>query len=48
MGDVLGIIQRAEEAIDQDDAKRLEGKIKVDHDTARRLFTLICALHWKG
>lgn len=28
MGDVLGIIQRAEEAIDQDDAKRLEGKIK--------------------
>jgi uncharacterized protein (UPF0262 family) len=27
---------------------RLEGKIKVDHDTARRLFTLICALHWKG
>lgn len=27
---------------------RLEGKIRVDHDTARRLFTLICALHWKG
>ncbi|MEM7619512.1 MAG: UPF0262 family protein [Pseudomonadota bacterium] len=27
---------------------RLEGKINVDFDTARRLFTLICALHWKG
>jgi uncharacterized protein (UPF0262 family) len=25
--------------------ERLEGKIEVDHDTARRLFTLICALH---
>jgi uncharacterized protein (UPF0262 family) len=29
-------------------AERLQGKILVDHDTARRLFTLICALHWKG
>ncbi|MCB1471888.1 MAG: UPF0262 family protein [Rhodobiaceae bacterium] len=28
--------------------ERLEGKIDVDHDTARRLFTLICVLHWKG
>jgi uncharacterized protein (UPF0262 family) len=28
--------------------ERLKGKIRVDHDTARRLFTLICALHWKG
>ena len=27
---------------------RLAGKIGVDHDTARRLFTLICALHWRG
>ena len=26
---------------------RLDGKIAVDHDTARRLFTLICALHIK-
>ena len=25
--------------------ERLEGKVKVDFDTARRLFTLICALH---
>ena len=28
--------------------QRLEGKITLDHDTARRLFTLICALHWRG
>lgn len=28
--------------------ERLEGKIKIDFDTARRLFTLISALHWKG
>jgi len=28
--------------------ERLAGKINVDLDTARRLFTLICALHWKG
>ena len=28
--------------------ERLSGKIGVDLDTARRLFTLICALHWKG
>jgi uncharacterized protein (UPF0262 family) len=28
--------------------ERLSGKITVDIDTARRLFTLICALHWKG
>jgi len=27
---------------------RLEGKVKLDFDTARRLFTLICALYWKG
>jgi uncharacterized protein (UPF0262 family) len=27
---------------------RLEGKIEVDFPTARRLFTLICALHRRG
>jgi uncharacterized protein (UPF0262 family) len=27
---------------------RLGGKIDVDFDTARRLFTLICVLHWRG
>ena len=28
--------------------ERLKDKVEVDFDTARRLFTLICALHWKG
>jgi uncharacterized protein (UPF0262 family) len=28
--------------------RRLEGKVVVDQDTARRLFTLICALQWRG
>lgn len=28
--------------------ERLEGKIEVDFTTARRLFTLISVLHWKG
>jgi len=27
---------------------RLEGKVATDLDTARRLFTLVCALHWRG
>ncbi len=27
---------------------RLAGKIETDVDTSRRLFTLICALHWRG
>ena len=27
---------------------RLAGKVDTDMDTARRLFTLICALHWRG
>ncbi|MEQ1953947.1 UPF0262 family protein [Mesorhizobium sp. CN2-181] len=27
---------------------RLTGKIELDFDTARRLFTLICVLHWRG
>src|SRR6267142_6447638 len=28
--------------------ERLKQKLEVDFDTARRLFTLICVLHWKG
>src|SRR3954463_2640482 len=28
--------------------ERLAGKVVLDHDTARRIFTLIFALHWKG
>lgn len=28
--------------------ERLAGKVDTDDATARRLFTLICALHWRG
>jgi uncharacterized protein (UPF0262 family) len=28
--------------------ERLDGKVTIDFDTARRIFTLIFALHWKG
>jgi uncharacterized protein (UPF0262 family) len=28
--------------------ERLKDKVMIDIDTARRLFTLICVLHWKG
>ena len=28
--------------------ERLDGKIEVDFDTARRLFTLVCALDWRS
>ncbi len=28
--------------------ERLKDKVTIDIDTARRLFTLICVLHWKG
>jgi len=27
---------------------RLQGKADIDHDTARRLFTLVCVLHFGG
>ncbi len=27
---------------------RLGGKIRIDFDTARRLFTLVCVLYWRG
>ena len=26
----------------------LDGKVEIDHDTARRLFTLVCVLHIRG
>ena len=29
-------------------AERLAGKVAIDHDTARRLFTLICVLHLRA
>lgn len=28
--------------------QRLKGKVEIDFDTARRIFTLVCALHWRG
>lgn len=28
--------------------ERLAGKVEIDHNTARRLFTLICVLHIRG
>jgi uncharacterized protein (UPF0262 family) len=28
--------------------ERLAGKVELDEDTSRRLFTLICALRWRG
>ncbi len=28
--------------------ERLDGKVRVDAPTSRRLFTLLCALHWRG
>ena len=39
-----GLHDEASETLRQ----RLEGKVDLDHDTARRLFTLIFALHWRG
>ena len=28
--------------------ERLNGKVEIDFNTARRLFTLVCVLHWRG
>ena len=28
--------------------ERLSGKVRIDFETSRRLFTLISVLHWKG
>lgn len=39
-----GLHNEASELLQQ----RLDGKVEVDFDTARRLFTLIFALHWRG
>ena len=37
-------------SIDTQDAvqERLKGKVRIDFETSRRLFTLNCVLHWKG
>ena len=39
-----GLHNEASELLQQ----RLDGKVEVDFDTARRLFNLIFALHWRG
>ncbi|GJD82233.1 hypothetical protein HPGCJGGD_0085 [Methylobacterium haplocladii] len=39
-----GLHNEASELLKQ----RLDGKVDLDHQTARRLFTLVFALHWKG
>jgi uncharacterized protein (UPF0262 family) len=45
-------IDHSRRALHDDGARvllgRLDGKIETDFDTARRLFTLLAALHWKG
>jgi uncharacterized protein (UPF0262 family) len=50
--DKIEAIDMGRRAIHNDGSRilteRLEGKVQVDLDTARRLFTLICVLHWKG
>ena len=50
--DKIEAIDMGRRAIHNDGSRvlmeRLRGKVAVDIDTARRLFTLICVLHWKG
>jgi uncharacterized protein (UPF0262 family) len=50
--DKIEAIDMGRRAIHNDGSKilmdRLQDKVTVDIDTARRLFTLICVLHWKG
>jgi uncharacterized protein (UPF0262 family) len=50
--DKIEAIDMGRRAIHNDGSRvlmdRLKGKVMVDIDTARRLFTLICVLHWKG
>ncbi len=50
--DKIEAIDMGRRAIHNDGSRilmeRLTGKVTVDIDTARRLFTLICVLHWKG
>ncbi len=50
--DKIEAIDMGRRAIHNDGSRilmeRLKEKVTVDLDTARRLFTLICVLHWKG
>ena len=43
-GELLAVVAAESEAA----AVEGRSKIKVDFETARRLFTLVCVLHWKG
>src|SRR5229473_2673626 len=50
--DRIEALDMARRALHDDGSKilmeRLARKVRLDFDTARRLFTLICVLHWKG
>ena len=50
--DKIEAIDMGRRAIHNDGSRilmeRLKEKVVIDVDTARRLFTLICVLHWKG
>jgi uncharacterized protein (UPF0262 family) len=50
--DKIEAIDMGRRAIHNDGSRilmeRLKDKVKIDIGTARRLFTLICVLHWKG
>ncbi|MFM6854723.1 MAG: UPF0262 family protein [Sphingopyxis sp.] len=50
--DQIETVDMARRAVHNESAEllieRLEGKVELDFDTARRLFTLICVLHIKG
>jgi uncharacterized protein (UPF0262 family) len=50
--DKIEAIDMGRRAIHNDGSRilmeRLKDKVRIDVDTARRLFTLICVLHWKG
>jgi uncharacterized protein (UPF0262 family) len=50
--DKIEAIDMGRRAIHNDGSRvlmdRLKGKVTIDIDTARRLFTLLCVLHWKG
>jgi uncharacterized protein (UPF0262 family) len=45
-------LDMARRALHDDGSKlvveRLEGKVRMDVATSRRIFTLLCALHWRG
>jgi uncharacterized protein (UPF0262 family) len=50
--DKIEAIDMGRRAIHNDGSRilmeRLKDKVRIDIDTARRLFTLLCVLHWKG